>query len=211
MLQVQTINLPALCVRAALGGVNAEARTVELTFSTGAGVLRYDYETGTRYIEKLSLDPKHVRLDRMNAGAPLLNTHSAYTLADQLGVVEDRSASVDGKRGRATVRFSKRADVEPYYQDVLDRIIRNVSTGYAVYRYEEAPAKNAGGLPVRLAVDWEPYEVSMVPMPADFKSQVRAGDKSGTTPCVIVPCGYDQALADADRNRRLRLATAACF
>jgi hypothetical protein len=206
-MQVQTINLPALCVRAALGGVDAESRIVELTFTTGAGVMRYDYEKGTRYIEKLSLDPKHVRLDRMNSGAPLLNTHSAYSLADQLGVVEDRSAEVDGKRGRAKVRFSKRSDVEPYYQDVLDRIIRNVSTGYAVYRYEETPGK-ANGLPVRLAVDWEPYEVSMVPMPADYRAQTRGGDKALTYPCVIVTRDY--TAEDADRNRRLRLA-AACL
>ena len=48
----------------------------------------------------MSLDPKHDRLDRLNAGAPLLNAHSSYTLADQIGVVVDGSASVDGKRAR---------------------------------------------------------------------------------------------------------------
>lgn len=203
-MQLSTIDLPALCVRASLGGVNDETRTVDLTFTTGAGVLRYDYSTGKRYIERLSLDPKHVRLDRLNAGAPLLNAHSSYTLADQIGVVVDGSASVDGKRARASVRFSKRADVEPFYQDVRDKIIRNVSTGYAVYRYEETIGK--GEIPTRLATDWEPYEVSMVPMPADFHAQTRAGDKAGTTPCVIVLC--DRALEDADRFRRLRLAEA---
>jgi hypothetical protein len=208
--QTSTIDLPALCLRAALGSVNEELRTVDLTFSTGAGVIRFDWDTGTRYLEKLSLDPKHVRMDRLNSGAPLLDTHSAWSLANQIGVVEDGSASVDGKRGRATVRFSKRADVEPFYQDVRDRIIRNVSNGYVVYRYEETPAKG-NSLPVRLAVDWEPYEISMVPMPADYKAQTRAGDKSGTTPCVIVPCGYEQAIADADLNLRLRLAAAATF
>lgn len=201
-----TIDLPALCLRAALGTLDEESRTVELTFTTGAGVMRYDYFKDTRYIERLSLDPKHVRLDRLNTGAPLLNTHSAWSLSDQIGVVVDGSAAVNGKIGRARVRFSKRADVEPYYQDVRDKIIRNVSTGYAVYRYEESIGQ--GGIPTRLATDWEPFEISMVPMPADYKSQVRAGDKSGTTPCVIVPCGYERTLEDADRLRRLRLAAA---
>jgi hypothetical protein len=32
--------------------------------------------------------------------------------------------------------------------------------------------------PVRTAVDWEPYEISMVPMPADTGARVRTGDKS---------------------------------
>lgn len=206
--QPSTIDLPALCVRAALGSVDAESRTVELTFSTGAGVVRYDYRTGTQYIEKLSLDPKHVRLDRLNAGAPLLNAHSSYTLADQIGVVVDGSASVDGKRGKAKVRFSKRADVEPYYQDVLDRIYRNVSAGYLSHRYEELPPARGSDMPIRLAIDWEPFEVSIVSMPADSKAQIRAGDKSCTNPCVIVPHGYRRAVEDADLDLRYRFAAA---
>jgi hypothetical protein len=203
--QSTTIDLPALCLRANLGSINVEARTVELTFSTGAGVMRYDYRTGTRYLEKLSLDPKHVRLDRLNVGAPLLNTHSAWSLEDQIGVVVDGSAMADGKRGRALVRFSKRDAVEPIWQDVRERIVRNVSTGYAVYKYEETTARG-NELPVRLAIDWEPYEISMVPMPADFGAQTRGGDKALTYPCVIVTRDY--SVEDADRWRRLRLATA---
>ncbi len=206
--QPTTIDLPALCVRSDLGKVDEDNRTVELTFSTGVGVLRYDWNTGKRYLERLSLDPKHVRLERLNSGAPLLNTHSTYHLDSQIGVVVDGSASVNGKAGRAKVRFSKRADVEPFYQDVRDKIIRNVSVGYAVYRYEETTGVE-GSIPTRLATDWEPYEISMVPMPADYKAQVRTGEAAALThPCVIVPYGYHEAIQDADRVRRLRLAAA---
>jgi hypothetical protein len=166
--------------------VNDDARTVELIFTTGAAVRRFDWWTGKAYIEKLSMDPGHVRLDRLNAGAPLLDTHSGYSLASQLGVVEENSARMQGKKGLATVRFSKRADVEPIWGDVKDRIVRNVSVGYVVHKFEETTGKD-GAIPVRTAIDWEPYEISMVPMPADPGAQTRSDKSTVTTyPCQIV-------------------------
>lgn len=185
----RTVNLPQLSLRAAvaLKSLNKDDRTVELTFSTGAPVTRSDWWTGQRWIEKLSMDEKAVRLDRLNHGAPLLDTHSGYRLGNLLGVVEDNSASVDGKKGTATVRFSKRDDVEPIFQDVVDRVIRNVSVGYIVHEYEETPPKRKGDLPTRTAIDWEPYEVSLVPMPADAGAQTRSG-KPEDQPREVFPC-----------------------
>ena len=62
-------------------------RTVELFWTTGAGVVRTD-ESGQQYLEVLSLDPSAVRLDRLNSGrAPLLNSHSQDALDSVLGVV----------------------------------------------------------------------------------------------------------------------------
>lgn len=208
----KTIDLAPLDLRAAVGDVNQDTRTVALTFSTGADVVRYDWMTGKRYIERLSMDPSHVRLGRLNSGAPLLDSHSAYSIAHQMGVVEDGSAMIAKKRGSATVRFSKRAEVEPYYQDVLDRIIRNVSVGYKVHRFEETEAKNQ--LPIRLATDWEPYEISLTPMGADAGAQMRRSSKDvPTNPCVLIVRAADAtaamaAIQDADRARRLRLARA---
>lgn len=199
---LKTVAVPPLDLRAAVGDVNDATRTVDLTFSTGADVIRYDWDTGRRFIERLSMDPKHVRLDRLNGGAPLLNAHSAYSLSDQIGIVEPNSARLDGKVGVATVRFSKRADVEPFYQDVRDKILRNVSVGYRVHRFEETAGK--GEMPVRLATDWEPFEISMVPMGADAGARTRSSKDVQTNPCVIVAPG----LTDPDRNRLFRLAHA---
>lgn len=202
----KTIELAPLEFRAAIGDVHEDTRTVELTFSTGADAVRFDWMTGKRYIERLSMDQKHIRMERLNAGAPLLDTHSAYTLAHQIGVVE--RAEVDGKKGSAVVRFSKRADVEPFYQDVRDKIIRNVSVGYKVHRYEETTGKG-NELPVRLATDWEPHEISMVPMPVDIGAQTRSHKDIPTNPCVLIQRALDVViLSDADRLRRLRMARA---
>jgi hypothetical protein len=54
-----------------------EKRTVQVVWTTGARVKRGYFEP---YYEELSLDPKHVRMDRLSSGnAPLLNTHRATT------------------------------------------------------------------------------------------------------------------------------------
>ncbi len=199
----QTVALPPLDLRADVGDINDDTRTVALTWTTGADVVRFDWETGRRFIERLSLDPKHVRMGRLTAGAPLLDSHSAYSIAHQIGVVE--RASLESKKGLADVRFSKRADVEPFYQDVRDKIIRNVSVGYRVHTFEELK-ENKQGLPVRLAVDWEPYEISMVPMGADAGAQARSSREVPTNPCVIRRAvELTDATDDADRVRRFRL------
>jgi hypothetical protein len=201
--KAQTVDLPVLSVRADVGGVNKDARTVDLIFSTGASVDRMDYWSGKRYIEKLSMDPAHVRLDRLNAGAPLLDAHSAYSVGDVLGAIQPQSARIEKGKGVATVRFSKRDAVEPIFQDVVDGIIRNVSVGYRVYKFVEDTPKD-GGTPTRTAIDWEPFEISMVPMPADVGARVRGGDKTNTNACEIVANG--DSTADADRARVLQLA-----
>lgn len=202
-MRTQTIELAALDFRAAIAAVDDSDRTVDLIFSTGADVVRADWGTGERYMERLSLNPTHVRLDRLNAGAPLLNNHNAETLRDQIGVVVAGSAIVDGREGRASVRFSKRPDVTPLYQDVRDRIVRNVSVGYRVHRFEET--RRVGDLPLRLATDWEPYEISLVPMGADAGARVRS-DAGGmqTNRCVVVTAdGVQTSALGADAWARV--------
>ena len=154
-------------VRLQPDSIDAEARTIEVVWSTGAAVRRRDLWTGKRYDEVLSLDPRHVDLARLNSGAPLLNAHGAFDLADVIGVVERGwvARSNDSYEGRATVRFSAREDVEPLWQDVRAGIIRNVSVGYTVRVYEVS--EQDGQVPIWRAIDWQPVELSAVPVGAD--------------------------------------------
>jgi phage head maturation protease len=149
--------------------VNAEERTVEVTWTTGASVARNGMEGS--YFEELSMTPQAIRMERLNSGAPLLNSHSAADLSDVVGVVE--RAWLDGEVGRALVRFSSRDEVTPIFNDVRDGIIRNISVGYRVWKYER---DEQGETPVMRAVDWEPHELSLVPIPADSGAQVRSED-----------------------------------
>ncbi|MGE0705218.1 MAG: hypothetical protein AB7P22_14910, partial [Vicinamibacterales bacterium] len=184
----QLVDLPLQTRLAPITSVDEKRRTAELVWTTGARVKRFDWERGKHYLEELSLDPRHVRLGRLNGGgAPLLNAHSRYTLGDVLGVVEKDSARLAGGRGTATTRFSQREDVEPFFRDVKDKIIVNVSCGYAVYRMEQLPPDDeSDGLPVYRAIDWEPMELSLVPIGADAGAGVRAEEMKRTYPCAIV-------------------------
>lgn len=151
--------------------VDVEARTAELVWSTGAAVRRYDWWRDEEFLEELSLDPEHVHMERLNSGAPLLDSHGQHALSAIIGVVE-RAWIADGL-GHALVRFSERAEVEPIFRDVRAGIIRNVSVGYMVHRYETVSETEDGVRTIR-AVDWTPAELSLVPVPADAGAGIRS-------------------------------------
>ncbi len=174
------LDLPMQTRSAAVRSVDAAARTVELVWTTGARVMRSDFWSGERYGEELSLEAGHVDLTRLNNGAPLLNSHGQYSLSDVIGVVE--RAWIDGGEGRAVVRFSSRDEVEPIWRDVQAGVIRNVSVGYAVRKFE---VDRKGDFPIYRAVDWEPMEISLVPVPADAGAGTRSAAPAATS-CEIV-------------------------
>jgi len=150
-------------------------RTVEIVVSTDKPVLMQDWDGP--FNEILSMKPEHVRMERINNGAPLLNTHNRYDLNSVLGVIE--KAWLAGKELRGLVRFSEREDVVPIMKDVKDGIMRNISVGYRVYKYEKA-ADGEEQIPTLVAIDWEPYEASLVPVPADYTSTVRSATREDT-------------------------------
>ena len=150
--------------------INEEERSVELVWSTGAKVRRGGFFTDP-YDEELSMDPQHIRMGRMNKGAPLLNSHSQWNLRDVIGVIEN--ARIENGVGKAKVRFSSRAEVDPIFKDVKDGILRNVSVGYRVYKYKDVSGPEDKFKTYR-AIDWEPAEVSIVPVPADADAQIRS-------------------------------------
>jgi len=185
------INTPALMMRAMFepSTLNDEERTVEVTFATDALVLMRDWDG--QFYEELSFDPKHIRLDRLNAGAPLLNNHDRWAgVSGVLGSVQ--KAWVDGNQGRALIKFSAREEVQPVIQDVKDGILRTISAGYRVYKYEKKGTasdprvgKKPDEIPTYRAIDWEPYEISLAPIPADIKATVRSGGSELTNECII--------------------------
>ena len=201
----QTINLPPFFVRAGLSSIREDDRTVDVVFSTGAAVDRLD-AFGQRFREVLGMQPGNVRLGRLNAGAPVLDSHANYSVSNILGAVVQGSAVLRQGSGLAKLRFSQRAEVLPIWRDIVDGILRFVSVGYRVHKYEESAG--ADRVPVRTAVDWEPYEISLVPMPADAGAAVReAADTLNR--CLVVPAhGVSVSPADAERVKRLERAKA---
>lgn len=148
--------------------IDEDARTIEVVFATETPVARWTWDDG-EVKEVLECASGAVRMERLDNGAPFLNSHSRYRINDVLGVVE--SAQVVNGEARATVRFSKRKDVEPVWQDVRDGILRNVSVGYKVHEYQIT--EKDGERKEYRAIDWEPLEISLVSVPADANSGVR--------------------------------------
>jgi len=198
---------PTLVTRALLdtNTYNAESHTVEVTFATDAPVLTRDQETGELFNEVLSFDPAHVRMERLLAGAPVLDTHDKYRGVKDgvLGVVD--TASLEQGKGVATLRFSQRKDLEEFRNDVKAGIIKNVSTGYRVYMYRDITEAGAQ-IRTLLAIDWEPSEISMVPVPADYKSAVRSLGESAKTQIIKINNNVEMtpeeiAAQEAERTR----------
>ncbi|WP_420023762.1 phage major capsid protein [Cereibacter azotoformans] len=135
--------------------IDKEARTVELAFSSETPVERWFGE------EILDHGGNAMRMGRIEGGAPLLINHD---WEDQIGVVE-RVWIGDDRRGRAKVRFGKSARAEEIWTDVVDGIRKHVSVGYRVHKVEVTTRKGAADL--IHVIDWEPYEISIVAVPAD--------------------------------------------
>lgn len=150
--------------------INVEERTLEVTFATDNPVRMWSWEDG--YVnEILSFENGHVRWDRINSGGPVLDNHQRYgSIADtQIGVVE--RAWSEGGTGKAKIRFAKDEKAELIWQRVQDKIIRNISVGYSVFAYEKT--EREGQTTQYRAIDWEPNEISFVPVPADYNAGVR--------------------------------------
>jgi len=162
----KTIERPALRRMAELapGSVDSDSRTVEVVWSTGARVRRVPF-FGQPHDEELSLDPAHVRLERLNAGAPFLRVHELTELDAVIGSVLPDSARIENGQGIARIRISERDAVGDIWRDIQAGHIRAVSIGYQVHRYEVS--KPEGGQELWRAVDWTPFEISAVPVGAD--------------------------------------------
>ncbi len=129
-------------------------RTVLLAFSSENPVVRTI--GGQEYNEILLHNPENVDLSRLQNKAALLFNHD---FDNHIGVVE--SASIDTDRvGRALVRFSNVGISAEKFEQVREGVLSKVSVGYSILDYR-IEGENL------LVTKWEPYEISMVSVPAD--------------------------------------------
>lgn len=146
--------------------VSEDSRTVTVSWGTGAPVLRQ--RGAFTFLEELDMSEGAVDLSVLRSNAKLLDSHRADSVLNVLGTVEE--AWIQSGEGFARVRFSKRNDVEPIWQDVKDGVLTGVSIGYTVAEWKE---RNENGMLVKRAVRWAPVELSLVAVPADGTARVR--------------------------------------
>ena len=163
--------------------INEESRTVELAFASETPYERY------WGVEILDLAQPSVRLGRLTAGGPLLMDHDSR---DHIGVIESVQIGTD-RVGRAVVRFGKSARAEEVFQDVKDGIRRNVSVGYMIHK-AVLVEQNEEQDTYRVT-DWEPFEVSLVSVPADASVGIgRSADAE--SPIEFIPLQEKQIMSD---------------
>lgn len=161
--------------------INSEERTIEIVWTTGARATQWTFEGS--FLEELEISEKAVNLERLNSGnAPFLAMHETYDLASILGVVEKAWIDEGKGEGRAIIRFGKNDEkIDKVWNLVAQGIIRNISVGYTVEKYEVYQEDDRQ---IYRAVEWTPLELSAVTVPADAKANVRA--EALTSECVIV-------------------------
>ncbi len=133
-----------------------EDRVIEFPFASEEPVERmYGNEI-------LEISERAMDMSRLNTGAPLLFQHDADKI---VGVVE--RAYIKGKRGFARVRLANNELGREMQELISDNIIRNVSFGYKINEMEAD--KSTTPVTYR-ATDFQPFEISLVTVPADFKN-----------------------------------------
>jgi len=179
--------------------VDREARTVDIVWTTGATVQRVRWEgwdDRIEYDEELIVSGNAVRLERLNAGGPFLDSHRSWGLDSVLGSVVPGSVRLEGGKGYATIQLTGAEDASGVVQRILEGTVRNVSVGYRVHEYEIT--RKEGEREHWRAVDWEPMEISAVAIPADAGAQTRSaeGRPGMLNTCVLVRAQGNAANAD---------------
>ena len=173
-------------------GIDEAKRTVWMSIASEQG---YERWWG---IEILDMNPSSIRLDRMKSGAALLVGHDT---SDQVGVVENYEITGE-KKLRVLARFGKSARAEEIFRDVLDGIRRNTSVGYIIH--DLVLEKQEEDVSTYRVTDWEPFEGSLVPVPADPTVGVgRALDPSAN------PSQSQRTIMDEKEKARIEAETRA--
>ena len=151
--------------------LSEEERIIEFSCSSEAPYERMGY------VEILSHEPGAINLARLNDGAALLFNHNWDEL---LGVITEVVIDAEQKKLRVKAKFAQSEDGLESLQMVKDGILTKVSIGYLPKDYTQE-GETPEGLPVYRVINWEPYEVSLVTVPADITVGIGKSAEPETT------------------------------
>lgn len=184
---------------------NEAERTVDVVWTTGARRRAYDWYNDTVFEEELAVEPAAVDMSRFESGAlQVLDNHQVYGgVGGVLGIAV--RGSIENGEGRATLRLSGNPDKAGIVGDIRDGIIRAISFGYSVQRYEITRAidrTDGVNMPLYRAVAWTPQEISFVTVPADPHAGTRNAAEPALTrsqPVHGTPCEFIRAAAQSPK------------
>jgi len=183
-------NMPSLSRDAQLVPTtyNEADNTVEVVWTTGSRVRRYDWWTDKPYEEELAVTPEAVDMTRFEAGTvQVIDNHRMQGGVQSIIGIALNGSIVNGE-GRATLRLSTRAEMAGIVADIKAGIIRSISFGYNITTFEITRAiDRTDGVNMDLyrAVRWQPFEISFVTVPADADASTRSAPANGH-PCEFI-------------------------
>lgn len=164
-----------------------EGETLRIAFSSEAEVERYDWRTGETYLEILDHSPGSVDLSYARDGLPFCVDHD---LRRVVGIGEQVTIDAD-RMGRCSVRKGHHPDAAWVFPDMRDGIRPKASFGYwPGDNYVQE--KRADGMLVRRYIGWAPYEVSSVPVPADYEVGVGRSAPGASATASPTPAAGEQ-------------------
>jgi phage head maturation protease len=175
--------------------IDTKNRTIPVSFSSDEGVMRFDWWEGTSYNEILGHAPGNVDLTRLSdIGVSLFNHDPNQVIGKVLNPAIDSKAM----RGTANIQFDTDEASDIIYQKVLSGTLKGVSVGYRVTVWETVDDGETStcGLyegPCQIARMWEPFEISIVSVPAD--ATVGVGRSMNDDITQIVQRAVNKALA----------------
>lgn len=152
-----------------VGNVDEASRTIELSISSEeARVPRWWGD------EILGHGPNDIRMERIQTAGSFLFAHGRDLNHSWMPIGSIKRVWLDQEQRklRAEVCFDDDEESMKIMRKVQSGSIRGVSIGYQVYRWvdiEENHMDSERGIegPCGIASDWEPFEISLEPIPAD--------------------------------------------
>lgn len=149
--------------------IDQENLSLEFSFSSEVPYKRwYGFEI-------ISHEKGAMNLERLNTKAPLLFNHD---WDQQLGVIE-KAWIGDDKRGYVKVKLSRSDFAKDKIKDIEDGILSSASFGYVIEEMKLTKQSDIQGEDEYTVTKCNPYEVSLVTVPADFSVGVGRSAQDG--------------------------------
>ena len=146
---------------------SGDEQIADAIISAGAEVARRDWDGP--YTEKLRMTARAIKMDRLQNGASVLDTHHAYSLSDVVGHIVKGSVRLEKGKLHASIKVTD----DSVWAKVAAGSVNALSVQYRVLKWQIT--KRTSRVPeYRLATEWEPLECSFVPYGADPEATVQA-------------------------------------
>ncbi|WP_312946335.1 HK97 family phage prohead protease [Agrobacterium sp.] len=147
--------------------LDEEKRVIEVVAATETPVGRGVYK------EVLLCTKKAIDATRL-IGLPVIDSHDRSSVLAVLGQVT--AYKIENRQLIATIKFADSERGRQAFDLVKSGMLNKVSVGYVIREFEETDVRKGA---VLTATAWQPYELSLVSVPADHNATVRGASNMG--------------------------------